>query len=84
MQKRITYICDLCGWEYDTEEKCRKCENGHRRLEELTLTGKYAPINDYQDGFPERIIAESNETKVLYKRYFSWIDDLDDEEGEEE
>ena len=29
MQKITLYKCDVCGTEYETEEKCAKCEKEH-------------------------------------------------------
>ena len=41
------YVCEICGWAYETEENARKCEAKHKNG---TVTNMhFVPGNRYPD-----------------------------------
>ena len=68
MQKIITYMCDHCGYEYDTEEEAIVCEQNHKH-ELRVLEAIHTPINEAVDGYPGRVILTGEDGKhVWYTR----------------
>lgn len=68
MKVRTQYICELCGTEYSTKEKAKKCEDFHEK--DLNIS---SVVYDscYYKGMPSEIRLENKErTKLaIYKIY---------------
>lgn len=68
MKKKILYVCDVCGKEYPTQEKAKKCEDFHEK--DLKIS---SVVYDscYHNGMPNEIRLENKErTKLaIYKIY---------------
>ena len=35
MKKVWIYICDICGERFQSQEECKRCENGHMKPENI-------------------------------------------------
>lgn len=68
MQKIINYVCDHCGYEYETEEEAIVCEQNHK-LELRVFEAIHTPIGEAADGYPRRVILTGEDGKhVWYTR----------------
>ena len=69
MKTETRYICEKCGWRYNTEEECVKCEASHNEaqtIEKQYFDHKYGESAKY----PGTIVIDmSNGHKIEY-RYF--------------
>ena len=68
MRKVITYCCDHCGYEYETEEEAIVCERNHK-LKLSIIDSIYYSMDDIPDGYPEKVMLSGEDGKhVWYKR----------------
>ena len=68
MRKIVTYKCDHCGCEYETEEEAIVCEQNHI-LKLSVIDSIYYSMNDIPDGYPEKVMVSGEDGEhVWYKR----------------
>ena len=67
MKKVEHYICEVCGTEYADEEKCGRCEKGHRKPTKI-VGSRYRPITMDQTGCPEMIDVQMNDGRTVRYR----------------
>jgi len=68
MKKVITYSCDHCGYEYETEEEAAVCERNHK-LKLSIIDFVHCSIGDEPDGYPWRVELTGEDGKhVWYTR----------------
>lgn len=68
MKKVVTYKCDHCGCEYETEEEAIVCELNHI-LKFSVIDSICWSTNDNPDCYPERVMLSGEDGKhVWYKR----------------
>lgn len=68
MRKIVTYKCDHCGYEYETEEEAIVCEQNHI-LKLSVIDSIYYSMNDIPDGYPEKVVLSGEDgEQVVYKR----------------
>lgn len=69
MKTSTRYQCEVCGTEYSDKNKCKQCEENHKK--NLKIIGKkYVSFKGDNTGYPTRIEVEfENGEFVTYKRY---------------
>ena len=68
MQKKIMYVCELCGTEYTEEKKCEECEKGHKKAKKIEKC-KYSSIFANKPGYPTFIHVQMDDgTTQTYKK----------------
>ena len=62
----MKYTCEYCGYPYDTEEECKKCEQFH--IEPLGIqAGAFKPMAQTSNRYLDRVVLRmSDETLVQY------------------
>lgn len=69
MRTETKYICEKCGWKFNTEEECAKCEASHNEAGTIlkqSFDHKYGESAKY----PGTVVLEmANGHKIEY-RYF--------------
>lgn len=69
MRTETRYICEVCGYRYNTEEECAKCESSHNNATEI-LSQKFDHHFGDNAKYPGSIIVKmANDHKIEY-RYF--------------
>ena len=65
MKKIVSYMCDHCGYEYETEEEAIECEQNHKhKLSVLKVI--HAPINEATDGYPGMVMLTGEDGKQVW------------------
>lgn len=59
----LKYYCEFCGKLFDSEDKCLKCENGHRKP--LKADEKYR-----RTSFVTKLKSINNFDASIYRRLF--------------
>ena len=68
MKKIVSYACDHCGYEYETEEEALECEQSHK-LDLSIINIIHEPINTSHDGYPGKVVLTGEDGKhVWYTR----------------
>ena len=69
MRTETRYICELCGYRYNTEEECHKCEESHNAATELVYQ-KFDHKFGESAKYPGSIIMKmANGHKAEYRFY---------------
>ena len=69
MKTETKYICEKCGWKWNTEEECAKCEASHNDASTI-VQQKYDHKYGESAKYPSSIVLEmANGHKIEY-RYF--------------
>lgn len=69
MKTETRYICEKCGWRYNTEEECQKCEAYHQDASSLVsqrFDHKFAESAKYPGSV---ILQMANGHKMEYRFY---------------
>lgn len=69
MKTKTLYICEKCGWKYDNEPDCLKCEATHQEaqtIESQNFDKKYGDSAKYPG---EIIMNMANGHKIIYRFY---------------
>ena len=68
MKTKTTYICELCGHEYDEESDARGCEDSHAKIASV-VAAKSVGYIDYC-AVPIRVIVTFTDgRKEVYEHY---------------
>lgn len=74
MKTETKYICEKCGWKYNTEEECQKCEDSHNSAKTL-VAQKFDHKFGESAKYPGAIIVQmANGHKIEYRYYKPILD----------
>lgn len=62
MKQVTSFCCDVCGFGYETEEECLKCEASHAKPVKLELCG-YRRVAESRIPYPEIMIFDMEDGK---------------------
>ena len=69
MKTEVKYICELCGYRFNTEEECQQCEASHNNVSEV-LSQKFDHHFGDNAKYPGSIIMKmANGHKIEYRYY---------------
>jgi len=57
------YVCECCGWKFDDEERCRKHEEEHAKVESAAPPMSYGCLRPCKQTkkYPEVVIVRMND-----------------------
>ena len=68
MKKIERFICEVCGTEYNDKAQCGRCEEIHKKPQEI-VNAKYRPITMDGTGYPDHLdIRMSDGQTIRYKK----------------
>ena len=67
MKTETKYVCEQCGYKYNTEEECQKCEQSHQQATSI-LSQKFEHKFGDDAKYPGTVVLEmANGHKVIYR-----------------
>ena len=64
MKEQKLYICELCNTSYNSKEKCRECEQGHKKAMEV-VDQIFISINNNNKGYPTYITVKMADGEIV-------------------
>lgn len=64
MKEQKLYICELCNTSYNSKEKCRECEKGHKKAMEV-VDQIFISINNNNRGYPTYITVKMADGEIV-------------------